>query len=274
MMQVIPGGAVARPFITHHNALDMQLFLRIAPELFLKRLVVGGLEKVYEINRNFRNEGLSTRHNPEFTMLEFYEAYADYRDLMDLTEHMLREMAEQVLGRTLIHYQGEDYDFGAALCAHDGARGDPALQPGSRRPDDVDDLERARAVAARLGIRQARLGPRQGPDRAVRAHRRAPADGPDLHHPVPHRGLAAGTAQRRESLSSPTASSSSSAGARSPTASRSSTTPKTRPSAFASRLPRRRRAISRPCISTPTTSAPWSTACRRRRARASASTAW
>lgn len=90
MMQPIPGGAAARPFITHHNALDMQLYLRIAPELYLKRLVVGGFEKVYEINRNFRNEGLSTRHNPEFTMLEFYQAYADYRDLMDLTEELLR----------------------------------------------------------------------------------------------------------------------------------------------------------------------------------------
>jgi lysyl-tRNA synthetase class 2 len=89
MMQPIPGGAAARPFITHHNALDMQLYLRIAPELYLKRLVVGGFEKVYEINRNFRNEGLSTRHNPEFTMLEFYQAYADYRDLMDLTEELI-----------------------------------------------------------------------------------------------------------------------------------------------------------------------------------------
>jgi lysyl-tRNA synthetase, class II len=112
MMQVIPGGAVARPFITHHNALDMQLFLRIAPELYLKRLVVGGFEKVYEINRNFRNEGLSTRHNPEFTMLEFYEAYADYHDLMDLTEDMLRRMATEVLGTTQIQYQGASYDFG------------------------------------------------------------------------------------------------------------------------------------------------------------------
>ena len=151
MMQVIPGGAVARPFITHHNALDMQLFLRIAPELFLKRLVVGGFEKVYEINRNFRNEGLSTRHNPEFTMLEFYEAYADYRDLMDLTEQMLRAMAEQVIGRTLIQYQGQDYDFGRpfkrltvreAILHHN-----PDLAP-----EDVDDRERIRAVAERHGI--------------------------------------------------------------------------------------------------------------------------
>ncbi|OQX47584.1 MAG: lysine--tRNA ligase, partial [Candidatus Sedimenticola endophacoides] len=110
MMQAIPGGATARPFATHHNALDMQLFLRIAPELYLKRLVVGGFERVYEINRNFRNEGLSTRHNPEFTMLEFYEAYADYHDLMDLTEGMLRAMALEILGSSTIDYQGERYD--------------------------------------------------------------------------------------------------------------------------------------------------------------------
>ncbi|MGZ8946967.1 MAG: lysine--tRNA ligase [Methylococcaceae bacterium] len=112
MMQVIPGGATARPFMTHHNALDMGLYLRIAPELYLKRLVVGGFERVFEINRNFRNEGLSTRHNPEFTMLEFYQAYAEYHDLMDLTEAMLRGIAEEVVGHTVIAYQGEEYDFG------------------------------------------------------------------------------------------------------------------------------------------------------------------
>ena len=98
MLQVIPGGATAKPFVTHHNALDIDMYLRIAPELYLKRLVVGGFERVYEINRNFRNEGLSTRHNPEFTMLEFYQAYADYHDLMDLTEDMLRSLAVEVLG--------------------------------------------------------------------------------------------------------------------------------------------------------------------------------
>ncbi len=112
MMQVIPGGATARPFETHHNALDMGLYLRIAPELYLKRLVVGGFERVYEINRNFRNEGLSSRHNPEFTMLEFYEAYADYHDLMDLTEDMLRSLTREVLGSSQVEYQGETYDFG------------------------------------------------------------------------------------------------------------------------------------------------------------------
>ncbi|MBB6523698.1 lysine--tRNA ligase [Pseudoteredinibacter isoporae] len=102
MLQAIPGGATARPFVTHHNALDIDMYLRIAPELYLKRLVVGGFERVYEINRNFRNEGLSTRHNPEFTMLEFYQAYADYNDLMDLTEDMLRKLAESVLGSTQV----------------------------------------------------------------------------------------------------------------------------------------------------------------------------
>jgi lysyl-tRNA synthetase class 2 len=148
---VIPGGAVARPFVTHHNALDMQLFLRIAPELFLKRLVVGGFEKVYEINRNFRNEGLSTRHNPEFTMLEFYEAYADYRDLMDLTEQMLREMARQVLGRPLVQYQGRDYDFAQPFIRMTVREAILHFHP-ELTPADVDDLERAREVASRLGI--------------------------------------------------------------------------------------------------------------------------
>ncbi len=112
MMQMIPGGATARPFTTHHNALDMGLYLRIAPELYLKRLVVGGFERVFELNRNFRNEGLSTRHNPEFTMLEFYQAYAEYTDLMDLTEEMLRGLAREIVGHTVIDYQSEQYDFG------------------------------------------------------------------------------------------------------------------------------------------------------------------
>jgi len=111
MLQTIPGGATAKPFETHHNALDIDMFLRIAPELYLKRLVVGGFEKVFEINRNFRNEGLSTRHNPEFTMIEFYQAYADYRDMMDLTEGMLRFVAENVVGSTTIQYGESEYDF-------------------------------------------------------------------------------------------------------------------------------------------------------------------
>src|SRR6266540_3703640 len=111
MMQVIPGGAAARPFQTYHNALDMPLYLRIAPELYLKRLVVGGFERVYEINRNFRNEGISTQHNPEFTMLEFYQAYADYNDLMELTEEMLRSLATTVLGATTLRYREHSIDL-------------------------------------------------------------------------------------------------------------------------------------------------------------------
>jgi lysyl-tRNA synthetase class 2 len=112
MMQVTPGGAIARPFTTHHNALDMPLYLRIAPELNLKRLIVGGFDRVYEINRNFRNEGVSTQHNPEFTMMEAYRAYADYNDWMDTTEAMLHGMAEAVTGSTQVEYQGETFDFG------------------------------------------------------------------------------------------------------------------------------------------------------------------
>jgi lysyl-tRNA synthetase class 2 len=112
MMHLIPGGATARPFVTHHNALDIDLYLRVAPELYLKRLVVGGFERVYEINRNFRNEGVSTRHNPEFTMLELYQAYATYNEIMDLTENMIRETAKQTRETTLLHWEDRDIDVG------------------------------------------------------------------------------------------------------------------------------------------------------------------
>ncbi|MET0101351.1 MAG: lysine--tRNA ligase [Sedimenticola sp.] len=151
MMQGIPGGATARPFATHHNALDMQLFLRIAPELYLKRLVVGGFERVYEINRNFRNEGLSTRHNPEFTMLEFYEAYADYNDLMDLTEDMLRALALEIMGTTTVNYQGESYDFGKPFARMTVKESILHFNPDISEAE-LDDLELARAVAERLEI--------------------------------------------------------------------------------------------------------------------------
>jgi lysyl-tRNA synthetase, class II len=115
MMHYIPGGATARPFVTHHNALDLELFLRVAPELYLKRLVVGGMERVYEINRNFRNEGVSTRHNPEFTMLELYEAYATYTEVMDLTEGMIRDVAREVLGGTAVEWEGAQIDLEPAF---------------------------------------------------------------------------------------------------------------------------------------------------------------
>ena len=151
MLQVIPGGATARPFVTYHNSLELEMFLRIAPELYLKRLVVGGFEKVFEINRNFRNEGLSTRHNPEFTMIEFYQAYADYHDLMNLTEDMLRTVAQDVLGTTEVVYQGETYDFGkpfARLSVFDSIlQFNPEI-----KADELADLEGARAIATKLGI--------------------------------------------------------------------------------------------------------------------------
>lgn len=151
MLQTIPGGATARPFITHHNALDMPMFMRIAPELYLKRLVVGGFEKVFEINRNFRNEGLSTRHNPEFTMLEFYQSYADYNDLMDITEELLRGLAEDVIGTTDIHYQGDVYDFAkpfARMTVFDSILHFNA----DIKAEDLSDLDKARAIAEGLGI--------------------------------------------------------------------------------------------------------------------------
>ena len=151
MMQPIPGGAVARPFVTHHNALDLDMYLRIAPELYLKRLVVGGIERVYEINRNFRNEGLSTQHNPEFTMLELYQAYADYRDFMDLTERMFQGLADTLLGTRRVQYQGETYDFGQPfrrvtvedLVVH--------FNPGLDRAR-LRDAEYLRGVSERLGL--------------------------------------------------------------------------------------------------------------------------
>ncbi|MGR9052031.1 MAG: lysine--tRNA ligase [Gammaproteobacteria bacterium] len=151
MMQAIPGGATARPFTTHHNALDMGLYLRIAPELYLKRLVVGGFERVFEINRNFRNEGLSTRHNPEFTMLEFYQAYAEYDDLMDLTEEMMRGVAQEVVGQTLITYQGEQYDFGKPFDRMTVVESILRFNPNLTLAD-IDNRDGAAKAAANLGI--------------------------------------------------------------------------------------------------------------------------
>ena len=151
MMQVIPGVASARPFITHHNALDLDMYLRIAPELYLKRLVVGGFERVFEINRNFRNEGLSTRHNPEFTMIEFYQAYATYHDLMDLTESLLRGIAQDVVGNTTITYQGESFDFSQPF-ARMSVRDSILHFNLNLSGEQLDTLDGARAVAQSLNI--------------------------------------------------------------------------------------------------------------------------
>ena len=150
MLQTIPGGASAKPFETHHNALDLQMYLRIAPELYLKRLEVGGFEKVFEIKRNFRNEGVSTRHNPEFTMLEFYQAYADYEDNMDLTEELFRELAMEVLGTTDVPYQGKVFHFGepfVRLSLFDSIlKYNPQITA-----EDLQDIDKARALAKKHG---------------------------------------------------------------------------------------------------------------------------
>lgn len=161
MLQTIPGGATARPFVTHHNALDMDMYLRIAPELYLKRLVVGGFERVYEINRNFRNEGLSTRHNPEFTMLEFYQAYADYNDLMDLTEDLLRKLAGEVIGNTSIvntkpakgdaEPETVTYDFSKPFVRLSVFNSILHYNP-ELTASDIDTLESAKAVASKMEI--------------------------------------------------------------------------------------------------------------------------
>jgi len=150
MMQSIPGGATARPFITHHNALDMDLYLRIAPELYLKRCVVGGLERVYEINRNFRNEGLSTQHNPEFTMLEFYQAYADYEDLMALTEELLPHVVRAACASERVTYQGQELSFAPPwprLSVEEAL-----VRLGGLRPQEVRTAEGLRAAAAARSI--------------------------------------------------------------------------------------------------------------------------
>jgi lysyl-tRNA synthetase class 2 len=151
MMQPIAGGAEAAPFVTHHNALDMALYLRIAPELYLKRLVVGGFERVFEINRNFRNEGVSTRHNPEFTMLEFYQAYATFTHLMDLTEQMFQFVAQQVLGQLTCEYQGETIDFSGSWKRM--TLMDSLVEIGGITPDILNDRDALIAFADEKNIK-------------------------------------------------------------------------------------------------------------------------
>jgi lysyl-tRNA synthetase, class II len=156
MMQPIAGGALARPFVTHHNALEMQLFLRIAPELYLKRLTVGGIERVYEINRNFRNEGISTQHNPEFTMLEFYQAYSDYLELMDMTEEMLSTVSREAIGTDQIRFGDHDISLAPPyrrIALREGASAAASARLGEQVTDaDLRNRDRAASVAQRLGI--------------------------------------------------------------------------------------------------------------------------
>ncbi len=146
MMHPIPGGAVARPFNTHHNALDMPLFLRIAPELYLKRLIVGGLERVFEINRSFRNEGVSARHNPEFTMLEFYQAYATFEDLINLTEDLIRSLVIEITGNAILNYQGESLDFESPFSRMTMVESILHFNP-ELNLSDIDNLQSATKIA-------------------------------------------------------------------------------------------------------------------------------
>ncbi len=279
MMQPIPGGAAARPFVTHHNALDMQMYLRIAPELYLKRLVVGGFERVYEINRNFRNEGLSTRHNPEFTMLEFYQAYADYRDLMDLIERLLRGLADaRAPARAQVELPGRATTIWRAPFRRVTRRGarSCSYNPGFDARDACATCEYLRGVVR--AARHRRSSPATAPASCRSRSSRRPASTrllrADLRHRLSGRGLAAGAAQRRRSVPHRplrVLHRRARAGQRLLRAER--------PRGPGGALPRagrraRRPATTRRCTTTPTTSARWSTACRRPRASASASTGW
>jgi lysyl-tRNA synthetase class 2 len=274
MMQAIAGGALARPFATHHNALDMPLYLRIAPELYLKRLTVGGIERVFEINRNFRNEGISTQHNPEFTMLEFYWAYADYHDLMTLTEEMLSEVARAATGSNEVTFGDQVISFNAPFRRL--SLREAAASAASRRLDApveaavLRSRADAAALAGRLGLE---VAPGVGPGRSSRRcarnrwcsrpssttsqrrYRRSRSSGPTT--PTPSSG-----------------SSCTSRGSRSRTPSASSTIrwssgAASRPSCRAGR-----EATTRRTRWTRTTCGRWSMACRRPRARGSASIAW
>ena len=274
MMQPIPGGAAARPFMTHHNALDLDMYLRIAPELYLKRLVVGGFERVYEINRNFRNEGLSTQHNPEFTMLELYLAYADYRDLMEWVEKALRGLADAVHGTRQIEYQGRVYDLAApfrrvsveqALIelqsrhrSHVAARCDLPAQVLRRAaafpsatataPASCRSRSSRRRSSTRCSIR-----PSSMPIRRKSRRCRAPNDADPFitdrfEFFLAGRELANGFSELND--------------------------PEDQAARFQAQVARKDKAMRRRCSTTPTTCARSSTACRRRRDSASASTGW
>ena len=267
MMHAIPGGATARPFQTHHNALDMELYLRVAPELYLKRLIVGGMDRVFEINRNFRNEGIDATHNPEFTMLEFYQAYATWQELADLTEELIHELVVEVSGGSQLTYQGTEISFARPFrrAGYDELVAEALGVPVAV----VHDLAALRAAIgegapATLGACWERVF-----DEKVESTLVHPTF--VTRFPIEISPLARATTP---SPTSPTASSCSSRAARSRTPSTSWPTRSTSPSASSRRSRPRMRATTRPCTLTPTTSMRSPTACRPPRARASASIAW
>ena len=268
------GGAHARPFTTHHNTLDIELYLRIALELHLKRLIVGGLERVYEIGRVFRNEGISTRHNPEFTMLECYQAYADYTDMMELTEHLVVEAASAALGTTEVEIGGQRGRSGRAMAPGPDARA-RSPRPSARKVHPTMPLDELRRLCDEHGVAwEPHQGAGRALRRALRRARRAHADRPDVRARPSDRGLAAGPhpprrPQPRRALR---------AGRRRPRAGQRLQRAE-RPGRAARRAsrpsrPTRRPATSRPAPSTRTTCGPSSTACRRPAGSASASTGW
>jgi lysyl-tRNA synthetase class 2 len=274
MLHPIPGGANAKPFKTHHNALDQEMFLRIAPELYLKRLLVGGFDRVFEINRNFRNEGISVRHNPEFTMMEFYAAYWNYQDLMDFNEQLIRHVVRQVRGDEPLTYQGQPVDI---LSPFERLTIREAIVKYTEAGDSVDDAAWLQAQLKKLGLSEEKhqLSGRSLPAcRCCTLKRRSrTSSGTRPSSWTTRRRSRRWRAPTTRTLPSPSASSSTSPGASSAMPSRNSTTPRTRPRA-SRRRPRPRTGVTkRPCTTTPTTSVRWSTACRPPAVVASASTA-
>ena len=273
MLHPVAGGAAARPFITHHNALDMELYMRIAPELYLKRLLVGGFEKVFELNRNFRNEGISIRHNPEFTMCEFYWAYATFYDLMDLTEELFSTIATEVCGSPIITYQGTELDLTPGkwqrLTFHESLE-----KIGGHSPEFYNDFDKVLAYVRERGKRSLRRTSSASCRPSFLTSTSSPSSSPPRSSTTTPRRSLRWRAATRITRTLRTVSSSSSWAANTATRSRNSTIPSTSVCVLNSRSARRRPATTKPARWTKITCARWNTVCPRPRAKASASTGW